>query len=66
MKWKIQVYDKIGKLRQHAIKCEKENSRAFDRLGLDKKAKEIVADNQYWNGYLDGMSNIEKEIKKLN
>lgn len=62
---KEQIYDGLTELRVDAVKSEKENDVAFTRIGLNKEAKKIVADKQYWNGYLDAISNVEKQIKKL-
>ena len=66
LNWKNEVNDKVTKLQQDAVFSEKVSQRELERIGINKKAKEIIADKQYWNGYLDALNNITKEIKKIN
>lgn len=62
---KENVAKELFNLRKHALKSEQENDRALTRMGLNKDSKKIIADKQYWNGYLDAITNLEKHIKKL-
>lgn len=50
-------------MKKHAISSEQENMLEFEMKGLTKQAKNVIADKQYWNGYLDALCNIEANIK---
>jgi hypothetical protein len=56
---------RINELRFEALKAEEENKKTLLKEGIDNKTKELIADKQYWNGYLDALHNVKETIKKL-
>lgn len=51
----------IKKLQIDAVKSEGENQASLKRIGV---SADVIADKQYWNGYLDCLGNIEEELKE--
>lgn len=56
-----QLEDKMRLLRADAVRSEKANQEALSRIGVSAA---IIADKQYWTGYLDAINNIEKRLKQ--
>lgn len=54
--------EEIIELQREAIRNENENKKSLERMGIDKMAQEIIADKQYWNGYLDALNNVKKIV----
>ena len=54
--------EKLRELRLEAIKREKINASEMMQKGLTEQSQKIIADRQYWNGYLDALNTVEKEI----
>lgn len=48
-------------LKIDAVKSEKENQMSLKRIGI---SAEIIADKQYWNGYLDCLDNTEQALQE--
>lgn len=57
---KFEMQRILKKLKIDAVKSEGENQRSLKRIGV---SADIIADKQYWNGYLDSLGNIEEELK---
>ena len=51
----------ITALKIDAVKSEGENQKSLKRIGI---SAEIIADKQYWNGYLDCLNNMQNSLKE--
>jgi len=62
MNWKLKAEKILTSLQQDAVANEKLNQIELKKLGIKK---DIISDQQYWNGYLDALDNFKKEVKKV-
>ena len=60
MTWKKEMNKGITDLQKEACKNEKEIKRELGKSILNKERRKL--DTQYWNGYLDALSNTRKLV----
>ena len=58
---KEEIRNIIYMIRKDALKSEEISNKEIEKLRVPK---DIIANKQYWNGYLDACNNFEKELKK--